>query len=301
MTTIFEVPPAAAAPSQRAHPESNGLRALAGRLGGAPGVVGLLLLLVLVLLAIGAPVIATHSPVAVNPLTVLKSPSGGALFGTDDLGRDVFSRVIFGLRTSLGVAFGSVALAVVIGVPIGLLAGYVGGAVDTLLMRSVDLLLAFPALLLAIVIVAILGAGEGVTILAVGVIFVPIMARVVRSAVVVVRGHPYVKGARARGASHLRVMATHIVPNVLAPAVVQASILTGFAILIEASLAFLGLGVQPPTPDLGAMLAEGGNFATQAPWIEVAPGVFLALAILAFNLTGRGLQRGLGVREAEIR
>jgi peptide/nickel transport system permease protein len=301
MTTIFEGPPAVAAPSQRAHPESNGLRALSGRLGGAAGVAGLLILLVLVLLAIGAPVIATHSPVAVNPLAVLKSPSGGALFGTDDLGRDVFSRVIFGLRTSLGVAFGSVALAVVIGVPIGLLAGYVGGAVDTLLMRSVDLLLAFPALLLAIVIVAILGAGEGVTILAVGVIFVPIMARVVRSAVVVVRGHPYVKGARARGASHLRVMATHIVPNVLAPAVVQASILTGFAILIEASLAFLGLGVQPPTPDLGSMLAEGGNFATQAPWIEVAPGVFLALAILAFNLTGRGLQRGLGVREAEIR
>ena len=301
MTTIFEGPPAVEAPRRRVHPESSGLRALSVRLGGAPGVAGLLILLVLVLLAIGAPVIATHSPVAVNPLEVLKRPSGSALFGTDDLGRDVFSRVIYGLRTSLGVAFGSVALAVVAGVPIGLLAGYVGGSVDTLLMRSVDLLLAFPALLLAIVIVAILGAGEGVTILAVGVIFVPIMARVVRSAVVVVRGHPYVKGARARGASHLRVMATHIVPNVLPPTVVQASVLTGFAILIEASLAFLGLGVQPPTPDLGSMLAEGGNFATQAPWIEVAPGVFLALAILAFNLTGRGLQRGLGVREAEIR
>ncbi|MDQ2873485.1 MAG: ABC transporter permease [Actinomycetota bacterium] len=301
MTTIFEGPPAAEAPSRRAHPELNGLRALSWRLGGVPGVVGLLLLLVLVLLAIGASIIAVHSPVAVNPLAVLKKPSGSTLFGTDDLGRDVFSRVLYGLRTSLGVAFGSVALAVLVGVPIGLLAGYIGGSVDTLLMRSVDLLLAFPALLLAIVIVAILGAGEGVTILAVGVIFVPIMARVVRSAVVVVRGHPYVKGARARGASHLRVMVTHIVPNVLPPTVVQASILTGFAILIEASLAFLGLGVQPPTPDLGSMLAEGGNFATQAPWIEVAPGVFLALAILAFNLTGRGLQRGLGVHEAEIR
>jgi peptide/nickel transport system permease protein len=301
MTTIFEGPPAVDAPSRRVHPEASRLRALSWRLGGAPGIAGLIILLILVLLAIGAPVIATHSPVAVNPLAVLKKPGGGALFGTDDLGRDVFSRVIFGLRTSLGVAFGSVALAVLAGVPIGLLAGYIGGGVDTLLMRSVDLLLAFPALLLAIVIVAILGAGEGVTILAVGVIFIPIMARVVRSAVVVVRGHPYVKGARARGASHLRIMATHVVPNILPPAVVQASVLTGFAILIEASLAFLGLGVQPPTPDLGAILAEGGNFATQAPWIEVAPGVFLALAILAFNLTGRGLQRGLGVREAEIR
>jgi peptide/nickel transport system permease protein len=239
--------------------------------------------------------------VAVNPLAVLQSPHGGALFGTDELGRDVFSRVIYGLRTSLTVAFGSVALAVLVGLPVGLLAGYVSGAVDMILMRSVDLLLAFPALLLAIVIVAILGAGEAVTILAVGVIFVPIIARVVRSAVLVVRGHSYVKGARARGASHLRVMVTHIVPNIAPPVVVQASVLTGFAMLIEASLAFLGLGVQPPTPDLGSMLAEGGGYATQAPWIEMAPGAFLALAILAFNLTGRGLQRGLGVREEVIR
>jgi peptide/nickel transport system permease protein len=289
------------APGRPDHLRPRGLRTLAGRIGGTPGVAGLLLLLVLVLLALGAPVVARHSPVAVNPLAVLQSPHGGALFGTDELGRDVFSRVIYGLRTSLTVAFGSVALAVLVGLPVGLLAGYVSGAVDMILMRSVDLLLAFPALLLAIVIVAILGAGEAVTILAVGVIFVPIIARVVRSAVLVVRGHSYVKGARARGASHLRVMVTHIVPNIAPPVVVQASVLTGFAMLIEASLAFLGLGVQPPTPDLGSMLAEGGGYATQAPWIEMAPGAFLALAILAFNLTGRGLQRGLGVREEVIR
>jgi peptide/nickel transport system permease protein len=274
---------------------------MASVLGGAPGITGLTILGVLVVLAVAAPVVATHSPVAINSSAVLKHPSAGALFGTDELGRDVFSRVIYGLRTSLGVAAGSVGLAVVIGLPIGLVAGYVGGVVDTLLMRSIDLLLAFPALLLAIVMIAILGAGVGVTIIAVGVIFVPIIARVVRSAVVVVRGLPYVTGARARGASHRRVMVTHILPNILAPTIVQASVLTGFAILIEASLAFLGLGVQPPTPDLGSMLAEGGNFATQAPWIEVAPGVFLAVAILAFNLTGRGLQRGLGVSEDPIR
>jgi peptide/nickel transport system permease protein len=274
---------------------------VAGVVGGAPGITGLTILGVLVVLAVAAPVVATHSPVAINSSAVLKHPSTGALFGTDELGRDVFSRVIYGLRTSLGVAAGSVGLAVVIGLPIGLVAGYVGGVVDTLLMRSIDLLLAFPALLLAIVMIAILGAGVGVTIIAVGVIFVPIIARVVRSAVVVVRGLPYVTGARARGASHWRVMVTHILPNILAPTIVQASVLTGFAILIEASLAFLGLGVQPPTPDLGSMLAEGGNFATQAPWIEVAPGAFLAIAILAFNLTGRGLQRGLGVSEDPIR
>jgi peptide/nickel transport system permease protein len=301
MTTIFEGPPTVEAPSRPDRSESNALRALSRRIGGAPGVAGLTILLVLVLLAIGAPVIATHSPVAVNPLAVLQKPGAGALFGTDELGRDVFSRVIYGLRTSLAVAIGSVALAVLIGLPVGLLAGYIGGSVDMLLMRSVDLLLAFPALLLGIVIVAILGAGEGVTILAVGVIFVPIIARVVRSAVVVVRGHSYVKGARARGASHLRIMVTHIVPNVLPPTVVQASVLTGFAILVESSLAFLGLGVQPPTPDLGSMLAEGANFSTQAPWIEMAPGAFLALAVLAFNLTGRGLQRALGIRETVIK
>jgi peptide/nickel transport system permease protein len=300
MTTIFEGRPALAAATRPDHPKQKALRVLSRRIGGAPGVVGLLLLLLLVLLALGAPIIATHSPVAVNPLAVLQSPHAGALFGTDELGRDVFSRVIYGLRTSLAVAFGSVALAVLVGLPVGLLAGYIGGAVDMILMRSVDLLLAFPALLLAIVIVAILGAGEAVTILAVGVIFVPIIARVVRSAVLVVRGHSYVKGARARGASHLRIMATHIVPNILPPTVVQASVLTGFAMLIEASLAFLGLGVQPPTPDLGSMLAEGGGYATQAPWIEMAPGAFLALAILAFNLAGRGLQRGLGVRDEVI-
>jgi peptide/nickel transport system permease protein len=301
MTTTFGVPPTDRAASQPGRPELIRLRALSRGVGGTTGVVGLLLLLVLVLLGVGAPVIATHSPVAVNPLAVLQGPHAGALFGTDELGRDVFSRVIYGLRTSLAVAFGSVALAVIVGLPIGLLAGYIGGAVDMVLMRGIDLLLAFPALLLAIIIVAILGAGETVTILAVGVIFVPIIARVVRSAVLVVRGHSYVKGARARGASHLRIMVTHIVPNILPPTVVQASVLTGFAMLIEASLAFLGLGVQPPTPDLGSMLAEGAGYATQAPWIEMAPGAFLALAILAFNLTGRGLQRGLGVREEVIR
>jgi peptide/nickel transport system permease protein len=274
---------------------------VSGGIGGLPGVVGLALLAVLVVLALAAPIVATHSPVAINSTAVLKAPGLRALFGTDELGRDVFSRVIYGLRTSLSVALGSVALAVLVGLPIGSIAGYVGGVIDTLLMRSIDLLLAFPALLLAIVLIAILGAGEAVTIIAIGVIFIPIVARVVRAAVLVVRGHPYVAGARARGASHSRVMFTHILPNILAPTIVQASVLTGFAILIEASLAFLGLGVQPPTPDLGSMLAEGGNFATQAPWIEIAPGAFLALAILGFNLTGRGLQRGLGIKEGTIR
>ena len=157
----------------------------------------------------------------------------------------------------------------VIGLPIGLTAGYVSGHVDLVLMRGIDLLLSFPALLLAIVLLTILGAGEGVTILAIGVIFMPIIARVTRSAVVVVRGMPYISGSwPPRGASHVRVLVGHVIPNSLAPVIVQASVLTGFAILIEASLAFLSLGVQPPTPDLGAILNEGGNFAAQAPSIK---------------------------------
>jgi peptide/nickel transport system permease protein len=286
---------------RRSGDERARLRRLTAASGGPAGVIGLSVLAVLVILAIAAPLITAYSPVAIDPLTVMHGPSTAHFFGTDDLGRDVFTRVLYGLRTSLAVALGSIALAVLIGLPVGLVAGYSGGAVDTILMRSIDLLLAFPALLLAIVLIAIMGSGEEVTILAVGMIFIPIIARVSRSAAVVVRGLPYVIGARARGSSHIRVMATHIVPNILAPVIVQASVLTGFAILIEASLAFLGLGVQPPTPDLGAMLAEGGNFATQAPWIEIAPGAVLALAILGFNLTGRGLQRGLGVGDELVR
>ncbi|MGH3274163.1 MAG: ABC transporter permease [Streptosporangiaceae bacterium] len=301
MTALDSQPQAGNRLESRSPATSRWYQQARGRLGGTPGMTGLGILVVLIVVALAAPVVGGHSPVAIDPGRVLRSPSPGNLFGTDEFGRDVFTRVLFGLRTSLVVAIASVGLATLIGLPIGLIAGYFGGVSDMLLMRGIDLLLAFPALLLAIVMIAILGAGELVTVLAVGIIFVPIITRVVRSAVVVVRGHAYVAGARSRGASHWRVMMTHVVPNVLAPVIVQMSVLMGFAILIESSLAFLGLGVEPPTPDLGSMLAEGSNFASQAPWIEVCAGAVLAVTILAFNLTGRGLQRGLGVHDELVR
>jgi peptide/nickel transport system permease protein len=184
-----------------------------------------------------------------------------------------------------------VLLAMLVGIPVGVLAGYAGGWADMLLMRGIDLLLAFPALLLAISLIAILGPGTLVALIAIAVIYVPIMARVVRSSVLVVRGQPYVIGARARGASHLAIIRGHVLPNAIGPVLVQASVLMAFAIVIEAALSFLGLGSQPPTPELGLMLAEGNDFVTQAPWVEVFPGLAIAVTVLAFNLIGDGLRR----------
>jgi peptide/nickel transport system permease protein len=158
-------------------------------------------------------------------------------------------------------------------------------------MRAIDLLLAFPALLLAISLIAILGPGNVVAMIAIAIVYVPIITRVMRSSVLVVRGQPYVLGARTRGASHLSIIRGHVLPNALGPTLVQASVLTAFAIVIEAALSFLGLGAQPPMPELGLMLAEGSNYISRAPWVEVFPAVALAVGVLAFNLIGNGLRR----------
>ncbi|WP_329131230.1 ABC transporter permease [Streptomyces sp. NBC_01476] len=265
---------------------------LSRRLGGREGVIGWSLLALLVLIALLAPLLAPHSAEAIDDTRVFGSPSLAHPLGSDDLGRDVLSRILFAYRVSLGIAVGSVVLAMLIGIPLGVLAGYAGGWIDLLLMRGVDLLLAFPALLLAISLIAILGPGSGVALLAIAVIYVPIMARVVRGSVLVVRNQPYVTGARTRGVSHLRIVWGHVLPNAIGPALVQASVLTAFAIVIEASLSFLGLGAQPPTPELGLMLAEGNNYLTQAPWVEIFPGLAISLTVFAFNMIGDGLRRG---------
>jgi len=261
------------------------------RFGGREGLVGWGILAVLVLIAVLAPVLAPHSQDAIDSSRIFAKPDFSHPFGSDDLGRDVFSRVLYAYRVSLSIAIGSVLLAMAVGVPIGIIAGYVGGWTDLVLMRGVDLLLAFPALLLAISLIAILGPGSGVALLAIAIIYVPIMARVVRSSVLVVRGQPYVLGARTRGASHLAIIRGHVLPNSIGPALVQASVLMAFAIVIEAALSFLGLGSQPPTPELGLMLAEGNNYLTKAPWVEIFPGLAIALTVLAFNLIGDGLRR----------
>jgi peptide/nickel transport system permease protein len=187
-------------------------------------------------------------------------------------------------------------------VPLGLLAAYTGGFVDNLVMRPLDVFMSFPAILLAVVVMAILGTGTLVVILAIGVVYVPVIARVMRATAMVVARELYVEAARARGASSLRLVIRHIMPNSLGPVIVQASILMGFAILLEAALSFIGLGVRPPDPSLGLMLANGRDFMGQAPWIVIAPGLAIMGLVLGFNLVGDGLRDWLDPRgRARIR
>jgi peptide/nickel transport system permease protein len=255
--------------------------------------VGLAVLAVLVTCAIFAPLIAPYSPDAIFPGQVLHGTTARHWLGTDDLGRDIFSRLLYAYRVSLLVSIGSIAVALPVGGLIGLVAGYFGRVCDALLMRPVEMLLAFPALLLGLTMISILGPGTGVTIAAISLIYTPVFARVVRSSAQVVRRELYVSAARTRGGSHGYILARHVLPNAIRPAVAQASLLAGVAIQIEAALSYLGLGVQPPTPSLGSMLAEGQGFITLDPWTCVFPGAALAVTILGFNLVGDMLQQRL--------
>jgi peptide/nickel transport system permease protein len=259
-------------------------------LRGRRATVGLGLVALVALLALLAPVLAPVDPNYGDFDLVLAAPTGEHLFGTDNFGRDVFSRVLYGYQVSMIVALASVAVAVVLGAPLGLLAGYFGSALDNLIMRPLDLLMAFPPILLAITLVAIRGTGLEVTVLALAVIYVPIMARVLRGSVIATRGAEYVDAARAMGATPARVMLRHLLPNCLGPLVVQASISMGIAILIEATLSFIGLGTQPPDPSLGSMLSEGRDFMRDAPWVVIYPGLAIMFAVLGFNLLGDGLR-----------
>jgi peptide/nickel transport system permease protein len=258
--------------------------------------VGAGILGVLVGIAVFAPIVAIHNPEAIDPSRVLGSPTWAHPFGSDVLGRDVFSRVVYAYRVSLSVAVGSVLLAFVLGIPVGLLAGYYAGWVDMVLMRPVDMLLAFPALLLAVALIAILGPGTWIALFAIALIYLPILARVVRSSVLVTSTQDFVEGARARGARTGSILLRHVLPNSVGPAIVQATVLMGFAIQIEAALSFLGLGAQPPTPSLGVMLADGRDVLSQAPWVEIFPGLAIAATVVAFFLIGDGLRERLDPR-----
>ena len=258
--------------------------------------IGLVILGILVLVAVFAPVLAPHDPDAIESSRVLRGLSFSHPFGSDALGRDVLSRVIFAFRVSLAVAVGSVLVAFAIGIPLGLLAGYRGGWVDSVVMRPVDMLLALPALLLAIALIAIVGPGSLIALLAISVIYIPILARVIRSSTLVTTSQTYIEASRARGSTSRRIVVRHVLPNAIGPAIIQASVLMGFALQIEAALSFLGLGAQPPTPSLGVMLADGRDVLTQAPWVEIFPGIAIALTVLAFNLVGDGLRERLDPR-----
>ena len=213
------------------------------------------------------------------------------------LGRDVLSRVIYGLRASLLVSISAVAASLALAVPLGLLAGYFGRWVDTAISRSLDMILVFPALLLAVTFIAILGPGSVIAAIAIAVIYLPdpgardAHQHADRSAATTI-----VAGSRARGASHLRVMVAHVAPNAIGPVIVQASVLSAFALQLEAGLSFLGLGTQPPTPSLGGMLADGREVLIQAPWVEIFPGLAIVVAVLGFTFLGEGLRRTLDPR-----
>ncbi|MFI5375093.1 MAG: ABC transporter permease [Candidatus Rokuibacteriota bacterium] len=238
------------------------------------------------------------SPTEIAKDLALRPPTWDQPFGMDDLGRSILSRVVHAYRVSLGVALGSVGLALLTGVPLGLVAGYAEGALDQLIMRPLDVLMAFPAILLAIALMSVFGTGVVLVALSLAVVYTPIVARVVRAAVLAVKVEVYVDGARALGAPVLRLVLRHILPNAATPILVQASVLMAIAILVEASLSFLGVGVRPPTPSLGLMLADGRGFMVQAPWMVVFPGVAIMAAVLGFNMVADGLRDWLDPNQA---
>jgi peptide/nickel transport system permease protein len=249
--------------------------------------------LVLVVVAVVAVTANWIAPFGINDVDVpnaLQPPSGSHWFGTDDLGRDVLSRILVATQASMRIAVISVAFAVIVGVTVGVVAGYRGGWLDTALMRVVDVMFAFPVLLLALAVVAILGPGVTTTILAIGIVYTPIFARVARASTLGVRTELYVSVSRALGAGDLYVLRRHILPNIAGPLIVQTSLSLAFAILSEAALSFLGLGIQPPQPSLGRMIFDSQGFVTMAWWMAVFPGAAIFVIVLAFNLFGDGLR-----------
>jgi peptide/nickel transport system permease protein len=258
---------------------------------------GLLVVAVLTLIAALAHVVP-GSPSEIARDHALRAPTWDQPFGMDDLGRSILSRVAHAYRVSLGVALASVALALLAGLPLGLVAGYAEGALDQLIMRPLDVLMAFPAILLAIALMSVFGTGVVLVAASLAVVYTPIVARVVRAAVLAVKAEIYVDGARALGAPARRLVLRHILPNAATPVLVQASVLMAIAILVEASLSFLGVGVRPPTPSLGLMLADGRGFMVQAPWMVIFPGLAIMAAVLGFNMVADGLRDWLDPQQA---
>ena len=254
------------------------------------GLVGALVLLLVTLAALFAGQVAPYNPTRQDFRVERESPSLAHLMGTDEFGRDVLSRVIWGAQASLQAGATAASIALVVGLVLGMLAAYYGGTTDNVIMRLMDVLLAFPYILLAIAVVAILGPGLRNAMIAIGIVYVPYYARVVRGAVLSVRARDYVEAARALGARDRRVMWQHVLPNTLAPVIVQTTLNVGSAIIDTAGLSFLGLGTQPPTPDWGNMLSAGRSYVIDSPWIATFPGLAILVTVLAFNLMGDALR-----------
>ena len=291
MSTVMPSP-AAAVPREL----SPGRRAMLRLVRRRGAMLGLAIVLFFIVIAVFAPLIAPYDPVQTSWTAVRKAPSAAYWFGTDELGRDVLSRVIWGSRASLMAGLVSVCISMALGVPIGLLAGYMGGWVDGLISRFTDAMLAVPFLILAIALAAFLGPSLTNAMVAIGVSAMPVFIRLTRAQVLSVKVEDYVEAARAVGNPHWRIALRHILPNTLPPLIVQATLTIATAIIAEASLSFLGLGQQPPAPSWGSMLNTAKDYIDNAPWMAIWPGLSIFLLVLSFNMLGDGLRDALDPR-----
>ncbi len=281
-----------------AEPMSPGRRALRRLVKRKGAVLGLGVMVLMIVLALLAPIVSPYDPIATDWGAVRKGPSAAHWFGTDENGRDVLSRVIWGARASLLAGVISVSIALAVGVPVGLIAGYVGGWLDSLISRITDAMLACPFLILAIALAAFLGPSLGNVMIAIGITATPIFIRLTRGQVLATKVEDYIEAARALGNPHLRVALRHVFPNIVPPLLVQATLAIAQAIIAEAALAFLGLGQQPPAPSWGVMLFVSQRFFENAPWLAIWPGAAIFVTVLAFNLFGDGLRDALDPKQA---
>lgn len=254
---------------------------------------GLIIVIFFILMALLAPVIAPYDPVKMEPANKLQTPSAEHWLGTDDKGRDILSRIMYGARISLTVGIVSTFLGASVGIVLGLVSGYYGRWIDSLIMRICDVLLAFPGILLALAIIAVLGTSTTNVIIAVAFFAIPTFARIVRGSVLSVKKLEYIDAIRALGASDFRIIFLHILPNILSPIIVQATLYIASAIITASALSFLGMGTQPPTPEWGTMLSDGRSYIRQAPHITLFPGLVIFLVVMGFNLFGDGLRDAL--------
>lgn len=282
----------------RASREQRRFESLRGLTHNPIGLVGLIIVLATILIAILAPVITPYSPSS-QAFTRLQGPSWDHLMGTDELGRDTFTRIIYGSRVSLQVGVIAVVIALLVGGLLGIAGGFFGGRLDSALMRVVDIMFAFPGLVLAIVIAGLLGPSRCNAMIAIGVIFAPAFARVVRGTVLAVMSEPYIESGRVVGSSNARLIRLHVLPNIMAPLMVMVTVYLSSAILSEAGLSFLGLGTQPPEPTWGGMLNIARTYMELSPWMAIFPGLAIMLVVLGFNFLGDGLRDVLDPRLRE--
>jgi len=262
-------------------------------------IVGSLMVLFILTIAVFCPLLVPHDPLKTSPKDQLRPPSGEFRLGTDRFGRDQLSRLMYGTRTSMLISFGSVGIALLVGVFVGLVSGYYGRLLDSIIMRLLDVMFAFPAFLLALVVVAIAGPSVINLLFTIGFIFSAQVARVTRGTVLSVKEKEFVEGVRSVGARDASIMFYFILPNVMAPVIIQATFFLSLAIQTEAALSFLGLGTQPPTPSWGLMLNESQRFMELAPWLAIFPGIAIIFGVLAFNLVGDGLRNALDPRMSQ--